>query len=81
MKILDEQCAVCGGQLVEKEVEKLLRGGRNMGVIKVYAEVCLHCGERFYSTETIRKFETIEHHLEHNDTQGFEILGSSYQVA
>ncbi len=44
---------VCGGELVEKEVEKLLRGGVNTAVVKVGAEVCLHCGERFYSPKFV----------------------------
>lgn len=38
----------CGEELVEKEVEKLLRGGVNTAIIKVKANVCLHCGESAY---------------------------------
>ena len=41
-----KKCPICGGEVVEKEVEKLLRGGKNTAVILVRAEVCLHCGER-----------------------------------
>jgi YgiT-type zinc finger domain-containing protein len=37
-------CPVCGGEMVEKEVEKLLRGGVNIAAVTAYAEVCLHCG-------------------------------------
>ncbi|MEK6623039.1 MAG: YgiT-type zinc finger protein [Planctomycetota bacterium] len=44
-----EKCPVCGSGLIGKKVEKLLRGGSNTAVLKVHAEVCLHCGERFYS--------------------------------
>jgi YgiT-type zinc finger domain-containing protein len=40
-----EQCPVCGGNLVEKEVEKILRGGANTAAVKVCAQVCLRCGE------------------------------------
>jgi len=43
-----EKCPVCGGDLVEKEVEKVLRGGVNTAVLKICAEVCLRCGERLY---------------------------------
>jgi len=35
-----------GVELVEKEVEKLLRGGAHTAVLRVKAEVCLRCGER-----------------------------------
>ncbi len=42
------ECPVCGGEMVEKDVEKLLRGGIHTAVLTVRAEVCLHCGERMY---------------------------------
>jgi hypothetical protein len=32
MKLL-EKCPICGGELVEKEVEKVLRGGANTAIL------------------------------------------------
>jgi YgiT-type zinc finger domain-containing protein len=52
-------CPICGGELVEKDVEKLLRGGANTAVLTVRAEVCQGCGERLYLEETVRRFEQI----------------------
>ena len=75
-----EKCPVCGGELVEKEVEKLLRGGANTAVMKVRADVCLHCGERLYSEETVRRFEEIRRKLEVDDVSAFRRLGQSFQV-
>lgn len=75
-----EKCPICGGELVEKEVEKLLRGGLHTAVLKVQAEVCLHCGERLYSQETVRRFEEIRAKLERQDTADFQPLGVSFQV-
>lgn len=75
-----EKCPVCGGELVEKEVEKLLRGGIHTAVLKVRAEVCLHCGERLYSQETVRRFEEIRAKLERQETADFEPLGRSFRV-
>lgn len=75
-----EKCPVCGSKMIEKEVEKLLRGGNNTAVLKVYAEVYLRCGERLYSQETVRRFEEIRAKLEHQDTAGFQPLGKSFQV-
>lgn len=46
--------------MIEKEVEKLLRSGNNTAVLKVYAEVCLCCGERLYSKETVRNLKKSE---------------------
>lgn len=76
-----EKCPVCGGDLVEKEVEKVLRGGVNTAVLKVCAEICLRCGERLYSQETVRRFEQIRAKLERQDTKEFRAIGVSYQVA
>ncbi|MFN3466422.1 MAG: YgiT-type zinc finger protein [Candidatus Brocadiales bacterium] len=38
------KCPICGDELVEKKVEKLLRGGHHTAVLKVKADVCLHSG-------------------------------------
>ncbi|MEW6326840.1 MAG: YgiT-type zinc finger protein [Thermodesulfobacteriota bacterium] len=75
------KCPVCGGELMEKEVEKLLRGGAHIAVIKVQAEVCLHCGERLYSQETVRRFEEIRSKLERQEVEAFQPMGRSFQVA
>ncbi|MCS6787440.1 MAG: YgiT-type zinc finger protein [Thiobacillaceae bacterium] len=75
-----DRCPVCGGELMEKEVEKLLRGGRHTALLKVRAEVCLHCGERVYPVETVRRFEQIRQRLERQDLAGFQPLGQSFQV-
>ncbi len=76
-----ERCPVCGGEVVEKEVEKLLRGGIHTAVVKVQAEVCLHCGERLYSPETVRRFEQIKAKLERGEVDGFQPLGRSFAVS
>ncbi len=75
-----EKCPVCGDELVEKEVEKLLKGGVHMAVLRVCAEVCLRCGERLYDTETVRRFEQIRQKLEREDVAEFQPLGQAFQV-
>jgi len=75
-----EQCPVCGGEIVKKKVEKLLRGGVNTAQITVQAEVCLHCGERLYSKETISRFEQIRAKLARQEVDEFRPLGQSFQV-
>ena len=76
-----DKCPVCGGELVEKEVEKLLKGGVNTAVLRVKAEVCLQCGERLYPEETVRRFEQIRQKLANEDVAEFQLLGQTYQVA
>lgn len=75
------KCPVCGGELVEKDVEKLLRGGIHTAVLTVQAEVCLSCGERLYTQETIKLFEQIRTKLEKQEVTGFLPLGQSFRIA
>jgi len=75
-----EKCPICGADLVEKEVEKLLRGGIHTAIVRARAEVCLHCGERLYSQETVRQFESIRAKLERQETATFRPMGQSFQV-
>jgi len=75
------KCPVCGGEIVEKRVEKLLRGGAHTAVLEVWAEVCLHCGERLYSQETVRHFEQVRAKLERGEVEDFQPLGRSFKVA
>lgn len=77
---LFEKCPVCGGEVVEKEVEKLLKGGKNTAIVKVTAEVCLHCGERLYSQDTIIRFEEIRKKLQDDDVEEFVPIGKTFQV-
>lgn len=75
-----EKCPLCGGEMRVKEVEKLLRGGIHVAVMRVEAEVCLHCGEQLYAPETVRRFEEIRKKLEHQEIEAFQPLGQSFQV-
>lgn len=74
------KCPICGGEVVEKEVEKLLKGGTNTAVIRVKAEVCLHCGERLYPKDTVKYFEEIRSKLKKQEVSDFEAVGQTYQV-
>ncbi|MEK7449496.1 MAG: YgiT-type zinc finger protein [Planctomycetota bacterium] len=74
------KCPICGGELSTKVVEKLLRGGKNTVVLKVKAEVCLHCGERLYDQRVVRRFEEIREKLSQGEVKGFQPLGKSFQM-
>ncbi len=74
------ECPICGGEMVEKEVEKLLRGGIHTATIRVGAEVCLRCGERLYPQETVRRFQQIRASLERKEVAEFQLLGQSFQA-
>ena len=69
--------------MVAKEVEKLLRGGLNTATVKVSAEVCLLCGERLYSQETVQCFERIREKLKEMMWPAFSpwVSPSAFQAA
>ena len=75
-----EKRPINGGELVEKEIEKLLRGGVHIATLKAHAEVCLHGGERLYSQETARRFEEIRAKLKRQETAAFQPVGLSFQL-
>jgi len=75
-----EQCPVCGGEVIDRQVQKLLRGGRHTASITVPAEVCLRCGERLYSVDVVKRFEEIRTKLERQDTEEFEPIGQAFEV-
>ena len=74
------RCPRCGGELVEKMVEKLLRGGDNFAVVTVPAEVCRRCGEYLYSMETVELFERVRLRLADQDVADFVPLGHSFRI-
>ena len=62
-----EECAVCGGETVERKVEKVLRCGNRVKSVKIQAKVCLRCGERFYGPKVIKRFAEIRAKLKASD--------------
>ncbi len=73
-------CPICSGELVEKVVEKLLRGGSHTALLKVPSQVCLRCGERLYAEEVVRWFEDVRLKLERGETATFRPMGRSFLV-
>ncbi|HDN80389.1 MAG: YgiT-type zinc finger domain-containing protein [Chloroflexi bacterium] len=52
-------CPVCGGEVVIKKVEKLIRRGRDVLIVQVEAGVCTKCGEHIYDLETQELFQRL----------------------
>ena len=76
-----KKCPICSGDLVSKQVEKLLRGGNHVAVLKLNALVCEHCGERLYNQDTVKRFEEIRNKLKRQEVSDFQPLGQSFEVA
>jgi YgiT-type zinc finger domain-containing protein len=75
-----EKCPVCDGDLVNKQVEKLLSGGCNTASLKVPDEVCLHCGERLYTEDIVKYFEEIRGKLRKKEFSRLKSFGQSFTV-
>jgi len=75
-----DKCPSCGGELSDRVVEKLLQGGVDTAVLKVQAEVCLHCAGRIYPQKAIRQFEKVRERLERKETEGLQPVGRNYVV-
>ena len=81
MKWPFDKCPLCGGELEDRVVEKLLRGGVDTAVLKVRAEVCVACAGRIYPQKAIRQFERIRASLEKKEREGLQPVGQSFEVA
>ena len=75
-----KKCPICSGQIIEKEVTEVLSGGTDAAFINVLVGVCLHCGERLYTPDIVKRFEEIEAKLRKQETSDFSELGKSFQV-
>lgn len=75
-----ELCPYCGGETFHKDVERLLRGGDDVALTTVPADVCLRCGMQIYDGEVSLKLEEIRKKLAAGQTDEFQPLGRYFQV-
>nr|QNO47402.1 hypothetical protein FLPANLNF_00021 [Methanosarcinales archaeon ANME-2c ERB4] len=71
-------CPICGGEVVEKNVEKIVKGGNDVAILRVKAGVCEKCGERLYTKEVHKKIEEIRSELKHRTLGLFKPIGQTY---
>ena len=76
----EELCPYCGGETCYKDVERLLRGGNDVAVVTVPADVCLRCGTQIYEHDISVKLEGIQRKLDLGQTEEFQPLGRYFQV-
>ena len=71
-------CPICGGEVVEKNVEKIVKGGNDVAILRVKAGVCEKCGERLYTKEVHNKIEEIRSELKQRTLELFKPIGRTY---
>ena len=75
------KCARCGfDDVIEKRVDKVVRGGDDAAVISILADVCHHCGEQFYTGEVAFCFDAIRKRLDSGQVEDFQQIGRYFRV-
>lgn len=70
------RCFRCGStELEDKPVEELVRQGRYVVALRVLADVCSRCGERYFEGDSVRMFENVRRRIERGDLEGFQVTG------
>lgn len=62
------------------QIEHIVRGDTDTAIVQVLCQICVYCGYRQFSQETLDIFERIKTKLLDHDTAGFQEIGVSYQV-
>ena len=57
------KCALCGGDIRQGKVEKVIRVENNVVIVSVDAEVCQQCGEAYYTPKTVEKLQEMRKKL------------------
>ena len=76
--MITSECPICGSEVMEKEVEKLIKGGNDAVILKVKAGVCTKCGERIYDKATHEKIQHLREDLKKGITDKLHPVGYTY---
>jgi YgiT-type zinc finger domain-containing protein len=76
--MITKVCPLCGGEVVEKTVDELVRGDDDVAILTLVAGVCHKCGERIYDAETYREIERLREKLKRNQVGDLKRIGIVY---
>ena len=74
-------CPICGGQVVIKTVQEVVRGGNDVAIVHVRAGVCQKCGERLYDKATFELLERVRADLQAGRVGKMRVVGRAYEMA
>ena len=76
------KCAICGGNVEEREVSEEVRIGNDFVVIEnVRVGVCLECGERYYPPGVVDGLREIERSImEGKRPKKLDMIGNAYKL-
>lgn len=81
METIVSLCPICGGQVVVKRVDEVVRGGNDVAIVEVRAGVCGKCGERLYDKTTFELLERVRADLLAGRVDSMRLIGHAYEMA
>jgi YgiT-type zinc finger domain-containing protein len=70
------KCFRCGSGAIEtRVVEELVRRGPYVAALRLRADVCTACGERFLDGDDVSTIESVRQRLDRGDLEGFRVAG------
>lgn len=75
------RCFRCGStDIEERSVEELVRQGQYVVALRLSANVCSKCGERFLERDDVAMIEDVRRRLDRGDLEGFRIAGDLLEL-
>ena len=75
------RCSRCGStDIEERSVEELVRQGQYVVALRLSADVCSTCGERFLERDDVAMVEDVRRRLGRGDLEGFRIAGDLLEL-
>jgi YgiT-type zinc finger domain-containing protein len=70
------KCFRCGStEIAAKSVEELVRRGPYVVALRLVADVCASCGERYLQRQDVSTIEDVRRRLERGELDGFRVTG------
>jgi YgiT-type zinc finger domain-containing protein len=70
------RCFRCGSSAIEtRDVEELVRRGPYVAALRLRADVCTACGERYLDGDDVATIESVRQRLERGELEGFRVAG------
>ena len=76
------KCALCGGKVVQKKTEKMIKAGNDVILVtQIPAEVCTNCNESYFTPEVVKRLQQLRHDLRKKETIAkLETIGHTYKM-
>lgn len=75
------KCFRCGSsEIDDRSVEELVRRGQYVVALRLSANVCANCGERYFERDGVAMIEDVRRRLERGELDGFRVTGELLEL-